>query len=398
MKYVVVILDGAAGWKQADLGDKTTLEAASIPILDTMARGGIVGLAKTVPDGLEPSSSAACTSIVGYHPGENYVGRAAIEAAAMGIELAENEIALRINTLTIEENIMKSYACGHITTEESRVIVERLAEHLNDDTFTFYPGVAYRHILVVKNHPELLDLTFTSPHDITDKSIEGNLPRGGEGVQLLLDLMARAHELLASDPINAARLERDEMPCTDIWPFWPGEAPAKMQPFAEKFGKTAALSSGVDLLFGIAQIFSLDKLHIAGVTDGPDNDYVAQTVESLAALENHDVVVIHIEAPDEMGHAGDAQGKINALETIDRKVMARVMAYAKSAGETRVLAMPDHPTPVELKTHVNEPVPFIIWGEGIETNGAFGYTEAAAAATELVVDPGCQVMEMLLAE
>lgn len=396
MKYVVVILDGAAGWKQEALGGKTTLEAASLPILDMMAHEGTVGLVKTVPDDLEPSSSAACTSIVGYHPGKNYVGRAAIEASAMGIKLAENEIALRINTLTIEENIMKSYACGHITTQESRAIVERLAEHLNDDTFTFYPGVAYRHILVVKDHPELLDLTFTSPHDITDKSVEGNLPRGGEGAELLLDLMKRAHELLANDPTNKERIERGELPCTDIWPFWPGEAPAHMTPFKEKFGKVAALSSGVDLLFGIAKIFSLDCLHIQGVTDGPDTDYVGQVLGSLEALEDHDLVVVHIEAPDEMGHAGDSQGKIDAVEAIDRKVMARIMAYAKKVGNVRVLAMPDHPTPIELKTHVNEPVPFIIWGDGIESNGAFGYTEAAARATGLVLDPGCQVMELLL--
>lgn len=396
MKYIVVILDGAADWKNDELDGRTALEAASLPILDTMARQGIVGMAKTVPDGIEPSSSAACTSIVGYHPKENYVGRAAIEASAMGIKLADNEIALRINTLNIEDGIMKSYACGHITTPESRAIVERLAAELNDDTFTFYPGVAYRHILVVKDHPELLDLTYTSPHDITDKPIEGQLPRGGEGAQLLLDLMERAHELLLDDPTNKIRRAAGEMVCTDIWPFWPGSAPAQMVPFAEKFGKTAALSSGVDLLFGIAQIFGLDQLRIKGVTDGPDNDYVAQALESLDALEDHDVVVIHIEAPDEMGHAGDAQGKVEALETIDRKVMARVMGYAKSAGNTRVLAMPDHPTPLELKTHVNEPVPFIIWGEGIESNGAFGYTEAAAKSTELLLDPGCQVMEVLL--
>ena len=398
MKYIVVILDGAAGWKQEDLDDKTTLEAASIPLLDTMARQGIVGLAKTVPDGLEPSSSAACTSIVGYHPAENYVGRAAIEASAMGITLAADEIALRVNTLTIEDDIMKSYACGHITTPESRAIVERLAEALNDETFTLYPGVAYRHILVVKGHPELLDLTYTSPHDITDQSTFGQLPRGGEGAQLLLDYMDRARVLLAEDQTNKERIAAGELPCTDVWPFWPGEAPQKMVPFEEKFHKTAALSSGVDLLFGIAQIFSLDCLRIDGVTDGPDTDYAKQALESLEALENHDVVVIHIEAPDEMGHAGDAQGKIAAVEAIDRKVIARIMAYAKSAGDVRVLAMPDHPTPVALKTHVNEPVPFIIWGEGIEPNGAFGYTEAAAHATELVLDPGCQVMELLLAD
>ena len=395
MKYVVVILDGAAGHALTELGGQTTLEAASIPILDSMAREGIVGLAKTVPDGCEPSSSAACTSILGYDPVADFVGRAAIEAAASGINLADDEIALRVNTLTIENDMMRSYACGHITTPESTAIVKHLAEELDDDTFTFYPGIGYRHILVVKGHPELLDLEFTPPHDISDKSTIGQAPRG-RGARLLLDLMERAHEILATDPTNEERIAAGKLPCTDIWPFWPGAAPREMVLFEEKFGLTAALSSGVDLLFGLAEIFGFDRLSIAGVTDGPDNDYAKQAFESLSALEDHDLVVIHIEAPDEMGHAGDAAGKMKALEDIDRKVISRILGYAINSGDFRLLAMPDHPTPVELKTHVNESVPFIIWGTGIDSNGAFAYSERAAQATGLVLDPGKQVMDMLL--
>ncbi|MBK5211272.1 MAG: cofactor-independent phosphoglycerate mutase [Coriobacteriia bacterium] len=395
MKYVIVILDGAAGHALAELGEQTSLESAGIPILDSMAREGIVGLAKTVPDSCEPSSSAACTSILGYDPLEDYIGRAAIEAAAAGITLSDDEIAMRINTVTLENSMMKSYACGHVTTAESAAMVHRLAAELNDDTFTFYPGVGYRHILVIKSHPELLELEYTPPHDISDKSIEGHLPRGN-GAELLLDLMERAHEILAIDSTNEERIAAGKFPCTDIWPFWPGAAPRKMLQFEEKFGVSVALSSGVDLLFGLAEIFGLDRLLIEGVTDGPDNDYAKQAYKSLSALDEHDLVVIHIEAPDEMGHAGDAAGKVKALENIDRKVMSRILGYAINSGDVRVLAMPDHPTPVELKTHVNEPVPFIVWGAGIDSNGAFAYSERAAQATGLVLDPGKQVMDMLL--
>ncbi len=392
MKYVIVILDGAAGWPLAELGGRTTLSAANTPNLDALAFGGRVGLAQTVPPGAEPSSSAACTAILGYDPVADYVGRGAIEAASMGITLAPDEVALRMNLVHIADGAMASYASGHITTPESRAIVAELGDALGDGTFRFYPGVAYRHILVVKGMNELVQATYTPPHDISDKPVEGHLP-GGSGSEVLLDLMARAREVLADSPANLARAASGGLPATDIWPFWPGVAPAGLRPFSETYGVSAAMTSGVDLLNGLAVLLGIDRLDIAGVSDGADNDYVAQAEGGLAALEDHDLVVIHVESPDEEGHAGSVEGKIAAIEDIDRLVISRVRDHG---GELRVLCMPDHPTPIALKTHVGEPVPFVLAGPGIARSGATGFDEAAAASTGLRVDPGFGVMRMLL--
>jgi len=392
MKYVVVILDGASGWPLAELGGKTTLQAASTPNLDALARIGTVGLAQTVPQGAEPSSAAACTSILGYDPEADYIGRGAIEAASMGIELADDEVALRLNLVTIVDDVMASYAAGHITTEESNAIVGSLADSLDDDTFRLYPGVAYRHILVVKGHPELLDLSYTPPHDISDKPVAPYLP-SGDGAELLLDYMQRAKALLLNVGVNVCRANEGNLPATDVWPFWPGVRPAGMVPFAEKRGTSAAMTSGVDLLNGLAVLAGIDRLQIAGVTDGSDTDYAGQAEGALAALADHDLVVIHVESPDEEGHAGNAAGKVAAIEAIDREVVARVRMCAE---EIRILAMPDHPTPIEIKTHVGEPVPFVLAGPGIAHNGAPRFDEPCAEDTGLLVDPGRGVMDLLL--
>jgi len=392
VKYVVLILDGAAGWPLAELGSRTTLGYAHTPNLDALVAAGTLGLAQTVPPGAEPSSSAACTSILGYDPIENYVGRGAIEAASMGISLAADEVALRMNLVHVADSMMASYACGHITTQESRAIVAELAEALDDDTFKLYPGVAYRHILVVKGHPELLECAYTPPHDISDQPIDGKTPHG-EGAALLLDLMERARPVLAASAVNRQRAERGDLPATDIWPFWPGAAPEGLVPFTELRGVRAAMTSGVDLLGGLAVLFGIDRLTIPGVTDGADNDYRAQIEGALAALEDHDLVVVHVESPDEEGHGGNTQGKIAAIEAIDREM---VSALRDRLDEVRVLAMPDHPTPIELKTHVGEPVPFVLAGPGIAPNGGSEYREVAAAATGLLVDPGYRVMDLLL--
>lgn len=392
MKYVIIILDGAAGWPVPRLGGKTTLAAAHTPNLDALAKSGRVGLALTVPPGAEPSSSAACTSILGYDPVADYVGRGAIEAASMGIVLADDEVALRLNLVTVYDGVMASYAAGHITTPESRAIVTALARSLDDDTFRLYPGVAYRHILVVKGHPELLDCAYSPPHDISDKPVAGHLPNG-PGSELLLDYMERAKELLPGIPTNAHRAEAGESPATDVWPFWPGVRPSGVVPFGELRGVSGAMTSGVDLLNGLAVLTGIDRLDIAGVTGGSDNDYAGQAEGALAALADHDLVVIHVESPDEEGHGGSVEGKIAAIEAIDREVVSRVRECVE---EIRILAMPDHPTPVELKTHVGEAVPFILWGPGIVSNGALAYDEEQAERTGLTVDPGRGVMDMLL--
>ncbi|MDO8986930.1 MAG: cofactor-independent phosphoglycerate mutase [Coriobacteriia bacterium] len=393
MKHCIVILDGAAGWPLPELGGRTCLQYAATPNLDRMARGGMLGLAHTVPDGMEPSSAAACTSIIGYDPIADYVGRGAIEAASMGIRLADDEVALRLNTVTLLDGVMRSYAGGHISTEESAAIVADLARELDDDVFRLYPGVAYRHILVVKGHPEVLDLIYTPPHDISDKPFSEHLPVG-KGSELLLEYMERARPILAAHLVNAARIAANELPVTDMWPFWPGVAPKAMASFSDRRGHSAAMTSGVDLLNGLSVLAGIDRLQLLGVSDGPDNDYVAQAEGGLAALVDHDLVVIHIESPDEAGHAGDIEAKVAAIEAIDREVLTRVLAHQ---GALRVLAMPDHPTPIALKTHVGEPVPFVLYGPGIAPNGATTYDELSASSTNRVVDPGYGVMDLLLA-
>ncbi len=393
MKYCVIILDGSAGWPLPELSGRTTLQAAATPNLDRMAREGTCGLAQTVPEGEEPSSAAACTSILGYDPVADKIGRGAIEAASIGIELAPDEVALRLNLVTLHDDAMASYAGGHVSTPEAHEIVAELAASLDSATFRLYPGVAYRHILVVKGHPELMDvLQYTPPHDISDKPYAEHLPRGA-GAQLLLDYMDRARPILAGSEVNAARAAKALLPVTDVWPFWPGVAPKGMASFEGSRGHKAALTSGVDLLNGLAVLAGIDRLDIPGVSDGPDNDYVAQAEGGLAALVDHDVVVIHVESPDEAGHAGDLAEKIAAVEAIDREVVSRALSYG---GQLRVLAMPDHPTPIALKTHVGEAVPFALWGPGINSNGADGYDEPSAAGTGLFVDPGRGVMDLLL--
>jgi 2,3-bisphosphoglycerate-independent phosphoglycerate mutase len=331
-------------------------------------------------------------SILGYDPVADFVGRGAIEAASIGIELGPDDVALRLNVVNIDDGVMRSYACGHISTPESHAILADLAAELADDTFAFHPGVAYRHILVVSGHPELMDAAYTPPHDISDKPVEGESPRG-PGSQVLLDLMARAEDVLSRSPANAERARSGGLPATHVWPFWPGMRPDGLVPFEERTRKRAALTSGVDLLNGLAVLTGIERLDIAGVTDGPDNDYVAQIEGALDALDDHDLVVVHVESPDETGHAGDADGKIAAIEAIDREVVSRVVGYP---GGVRLLAMPDHPTPVALKTHVGEAVPFVLWGTGVDPRGAESFNEAAAAATGLTVDPGRGVMELLL--
>jgi 2,3-bisphosphoglycerate-independent phosphoglycerate mutase len=406
MKYAIVILDGAGDWKLPELGNRTTLEASTTTILDMMAAQGTCGIARTVPEGMEVSSNAACTSILGYDPKENFVGRGAIEAAAQGITLAEDEVAMRINTLTLLDGTMASYSGGNISTEDSRAIVKRLGELLDDEVFTFYPGKAYRHILVVKGHPEVLDFDYTPPHDISDQPATNALPQG-EGSELLWHLMAAAHEALKDDPVNLRRIKEGELPITDIWPFWPGAAPGNLVPFEETRGLRGTMTSSVDLLRGLAVLFGFKFMEVEGVTDGLDNDYGAQAVAAIEALENDeaDLAIVHVEAPDEMGHQGDFEGKMNAIESIDRDIMTRLFGFAKKMSIDnggpgfRLLAMPDHFTPIETKTHEDDPVPFLIWGDGIKANGASAYSEDECAKTGLVLDPrGYEVMDLLTAE
>ncbi len=297
MKYIVVITDGAAGWFLPELGGKTSLEAARTPNLDVMAREAVIGMARTVPPGMEPSSACACMSVMGYDPTVYYKGRAGIEAKSMGIPVAPDEVVFRCNLVTVRDGRMADYSSGHITTAEARELIAALDVSLGNGQFHFYPGVSYRHICKIKGHTGTLAAVCTPPHDIHNQVVAEFLPKG-PGSGILLTLMQRSEAVLREHPVNLDRQSRGELPATTIWLFWGTGLIPDMPSFRQVYGLSGAMTSGVDLLRGLAQMADMEILEIQGVTDGQDNDYTAQVTGALSALDRHDLVVIHIETPD----------------------------------------------------------------------------------------------------
>jgi 2,3-bisphosphoglycerate-independent phosphoglycerate mutase len=425
VKYVVLIIDGASGWPAAALGGLTSLEAAWTPNLDRLAQEGTVGTAANVPGGMEASSAVACMSVLGFDPALYYAGRGPIEAMAMGIKLEPDQVAMRCNLVTVIEGRLVSYSAGNISSEESHELIAALRERLpgiarngaSDERLELYPGVGFRHILTVLDGVDLLSTTFAAPHDITDRPVAAHAP-AGPGAALVSELMEASKEILVGHPVNQKRIARCQLPATQIWLFWPGMRLGHMPSFAESYGgRRAVLTSAVDLLRGLALQTGVDYLAIPGVTDGGDNDYHAQMADALKALDEYDVVFVHVEAPDEASHAGDVAGKVRSIEDVDALMVPQVIALrerlaagaaaasagggGKGAGEgegVRLLVLPDHPTPLELKTHVAEPVPFVMWGSGCAANGAQAYSETEARATGFAVTPGHRLMSLFLEE
>jgi 2,3-bisphosphoglycerate-independent phosphoglycerate mutase len=393
MKYCVLIIDGAAGWALPERGGKTCLELAHIPNLDAMAQEGIVGLVRTVPQGMEPSSACACMSVLGYDPKVYYRGRSAIEAKSMGIPVADDEVVFRCNLVAIRDGKMRSYSSGHIDTDEANALIAALNERLGSDEVRFYPGVRYRHICKIKGHDDALLAICTPPHDIPDKPIVDFLPQG-PGSNLLRDLMERSKAVLEGHPVNLERQARGDIPATMIWLFWGSGRIPEMPPFKQVYGLGVAVTSGVDLLRGLARMADMAVLDIPGVTDGLDNDYVAQAVGALKALEKHDLVTIHIEAPDEAAHAGSIDDKIEAIQMVDKEVVSRICSW--NPDKLRVLVLPDHPTPIKIQTHTDEPVPFVLWGSGFASNGAKRFTEAEAKNAGIFIEDGYNIITKLM--
>jgi 2,3-bisphosphoglycerate-independent phosphoglycerate mutase len=344
------------------------------------------------PKASSASSACACTSILGYDPIAYYRGRAGIEAKSMGIPLYDGEVFFRCNLVNIADGIMKSYSAGAISDNEANAIMTTLQNKLGSNEVEFYPGVSYRNILKIKGHTETLGAKCTPPHDISDKPITDYLPLG-LGSQFLLGLMHKSKNILKNHPVNLARKERGDLPATDIWLFWGSGQSPEMPPFEQVYGTDAALTSGVDLLKGLAKLTQIDVLEIPGVRDDENNDYEAQALGALKALDDHDMVVIHVESPDEAGHEGNIDSKIDAIEKIDKLMVIQLLSY--DTDNLRVLVMPDHPTPVARKTHTAEPVPFMLWSDS-DANGAARFSEAEAKATGLVVDNGHDLMNKLI--
>ena len=395
MKYAIVIIDGASGLPLPQRDGKTCLELAHTPNLDAMAREGILGLVRTVPVGMEPSSACACMSVLGYDPKTYYRGRAAIEARSMGIPIDEGEVVFRCNLVATRDGKMWDYSSGHISTDEAKQLISVLNQSLGSDGIHFYPGVSYRHICKLKGREDTLRATCTPPHDIPGKTISEFMPKG-QGSELLRDLMVRSEAVLREHPVNIERRSRGDIPATTLWLFWgSGKAP-EMPAFKPVYGLSAAMTSGVDLLKGLARMVGMEVLDIPGVTDGLDNDYVAQASGALQALEKHELVVIHIEAPDEAAHAGSIEGKIEAIQRVDKEVVSRLRSWRGDS--LRLLILPDHPTPIKTQTHSPEPVPFMLWGAGFSANGAKKFTEAEAKSTGLFIDDGYKIMGRLIGE
>lgn len=393
MKYMVIIVDGASGWPVESLDGKTSLDAAATPNLDQMARRATVGMTGTVPEGMEPSSACACMSVLGYNPRVFYKGRAAIEAKSLAISVEEDETVFRANLVTLNEGKMSSYAAGHITSKESAAIIEALNEKLGGPDRSFFPGVGYRHILKLKGHPDTLKATCTPPHDISDQPVTDYLPQG-EGSELLRAIMMESELVLKDHPVNTARIARGEKPATGVWLFWGCGPLPEMPSFEDRYGISSSITSGVDLLRGLGQMQGMDILEIPGVTDNIDNDYHGQMAGALKALDDYDLVVVHVEAPDEASHAGDVAAKVKALEDIDREMISQIREYKKD--KLRVLVMPDHPTPLSIRTHAAEPVPFMIWGSGVRITGARRFTEVEAQKTGMTVTEGHYLMSMVV--
>ncbi len=369
MKYCILIIDGASGLPLPERGGETCLELAYTPNLDAMVREGILGLVRTVPPGMEPSSACACMSVLGYDPKLHYRGRAAIEARSMGITIDEGEAVFRCNLMAIRDGRMWDYSAGHISTNEAQQLIGALNESLGSDKVHFYPGVSYRHLCKLKGREDTLLATCTPPHDIHDKVISEFLPKG-PGSELLRDLMERSRAVLWEHPVNVE--------------------PA----FKQIYGLNAAITSAVDVVRGLARMMGMGVLDIPGVKDGLDNDYVAQAVGALTALKEYDLVVIHIEATDEAAHAGSIDDKIEAIQRVDREVLSRIRSWRPD--NLRTLIMPDHPTPIKTQTHSGEPVPFMLWGPGFIPNGAKRFTEAEAKSTGFFIEEGYKIMGRLI--
>ncbi len=401
MKYAIIIPDGCADEPQESLGGKTPLQAANIPALDAIAARGVVGRSNNLPARLPAGSAVANMSLLGYDPVTNFTGRAPLEAVAQGISLGTEDWAVRCNLVTIEDQVMRDFTAGHISTEEAAELLKTAQDELENDGLghlQFVPGVSYRNLLICRKQDEpapfTIDTRATPPHDLIGKSIADDYPRG-PGCDLLSDLMNRTAVLFADHPVNARRKAADKLPATNVWLWGLGLTP-RLEPFAARYGKSGKMITGVDLLRGLATLIGWERIEVPGATGYTDTDYAAKGRYAVEAIDSTDVVCVHVEATDEASHEGDAAGKVAALEEIDRHIVGPLDEALKSRGEYRILVMPDHQTPLRTKTHSHGDVPLTIAGSGIRADGYKTYDERAAASTELVFPEGWRLMEYFL--
>ncbi len=400
MKYIIFLCDGMADYPVDSLGGKTPLSVANNPNMDELCKKGELGLVKTVAEHLSPGSDVANLSVMGYDPDIYYTGRSPLEALSIGVNLKDKDVTFRANVVTLsdEENYadktMIDYSSGEITTEEAHILINYLKENMSFNKIELYGGTSYRHLLVWDGGST--DINLTPPHDISDKKVTDYLPRG-QGADILLEIMKKSHELLSNHPINKDRIARGLNPANSLWIWGEGTKPM-LSDFTEKYGISGTMISAVDLLKGIGNGTKMEVLEVEGATGNIDTNFDGKASAAIDAFRRGtDFVYIHMEAPDECGHHGDIEGKIRSIELIDEKVIKPVVDFLKSTGEDfRVLITPDHPTPIALKTHIRDAIPFVIYDSRNDTGSGLDYTEENAKSTGLYIEPGYKLMEKLL--
>jgi 2,3-bisphosphoglycerate-independent phosphoglycerate mutase len=392
IKRVVLIPDGMAGVPLDALGGKTTLQAAHTPHMDALARRGRVGLTHNVPHGMEPGSDVAIMSILGYDPKQYYTGRGPLEAASMGVSVAPGQAAFRCNLLHVRDGSLIDYSAGHITTEESGEIIAAIQQELGSNTITFHHGVSFRNLMVLE--ADCQGLTTHAPHDHMDEPWEKYLPSGGPCADIIRDLILRSQDILAHHPVNEKRAVAGQRTANMIWP-WSGGAIPAVTPFVEKFGVRGAAISAVDLVQGLGTVAGMSVIKVPGATGMVDTNYEGKVAAAIKALDTHDLVVVHLEGPDEAAHMGDMELKKTGIERFDSLIVKPIMDHLETLDAWRVLLLPDHPTPIPIRTHTSEPVPFLAAGADT-AGGADSFSEQSAAGTGFVVKNGHELMGLFI--
>jgi len=401
MKYVLILGDGMADCPVDILKGKTPLEIAEKPYIDKLAGYSEIGLVKTIPDGMKPGSDTANLSVLGYDPVKYYTGRSPLEALNMGIELLSDDIAVRVNLVTLsddtdyQDKTMLDYSAGEITSREAKTLINYVNKKLGTEKAAFYSGVSYRHCMVVKSSS--LGTNLTPPHDISGKKIGGHLPTGLNG-EIFKDLMIKSYDLLTDHPVNKKREAEGKKPANSLW-FWGEGVRPSLIPFESLYGLKGAMISAVDLLKGIGRAANMSIYEVKGATGNIHTNFLGKANACLKALNNGcDFVYIHIEAPDECSHQGDLEGKIKAIELIDDKVVKRIVNGLEKSGEDySILILPDHPTPLSTKTHSSDPVPYMLFRSSDKTFKEHdGYSEKTAKESKILLSSGTELMNKFL--
>jgi len=396
MKYIILVPDGLADQPLKELGDKTPMEAAQTPNMDFLAKNGFSALTQTIPDSMPPGSDIGNLALLGYNPAKNFSGRASLEAANLGIKIKNDEVVFRCNLVTVKEGKMIDYSAGHISSDEAKNLIEHLERALDWPDVRFYPGKSYRHLMVLKtiDVPKMFALKTTPPHDITGQPVNPYLPAGPHSNNLL-KIMERSKQILASHQINKMREDSGENPGNMIW-LWGQGTRSSLPLFKDRYGLTGAVISAVDLVNGIGRMVGLDVIDVPGANGYYDTNYKGKAQYALDSLKKHDFVYVHVEATDEAGHNGDWKAKIECCEQFDKKIVGPITKFFGLPKGVRILVCPDHPTPVATRTHDRSPVPFVMWGDGIEASGTKEYSEKEAAKQGLRFKSGEDMIQFFL--